>query len=616
MKSFGRLGVVARLTLVMLSFAVPIFHLAYKFFDSVQTSYIDFAVQEKYGTQYQRPLETVLDGVTRYIIARRQNANAQSDAQLVDKGLAALDVAHDKVGVDLKFTREELARMGRDDFNPQSLRKAWEQLKTSSTTDNDELKKLHDEVVRIVLGMVTHSGDKSNLILDPDLDSYYLMDVVLLALPIAQDRMGTVIWQAADILAKNDFSQKAEFSLLLSAELIAQSDVARIVTVDFPTVFKEDPNFYGTLDSLQGKLPPIVDNYNEKTVAFIEMLKGLADGNPQQITLDQLIQTGLEARAANFQLWNASVEEMDNFLAARITHWENERFMAFWPNAISVLIIAMFAFLVVRSTSKNLSEIMAKLVQMSRDVESGAQQISATSQNLAQAATEQSASLQDTSGSIEQISTVSATNAQSAEEANRISVGVKSASEQGAANVTRMLQAIEKIKASADETVEIVRIIDAIAFQTNLLALNAAVEAARAGDAGKGFAVVAEEVRALAQRSAEAARQTAEKINRSQELAIEGVSVSGEVMQSLEGIKENAVKAASVVKEIADGTNHQSQNVREVNTAVTQLEQVTHTNSAAAEELSATTQELLSQTGLLNVVVEDLKSLIAGGGHR
>jgi methyl-accepting chemotaxis protein len=161
--------------------------------------------------------------------------------------------------------------------------------------------------------------------------------------------------------------------------------------------------------------------------------------------------------------------------------------------------------------------------------------------------------------------------------------------------MTRMSEAINMIKESAEQTGKIVKTIDEIAFQTNLLALNAAVEAARAGDAGKGFAVVAEEVRSLAARSAEAARNTSELIEQSGKNAEGGVRISEEVATALDEIQSQTAKVAELMAEISAGSKEQASGIGQINDGVTQLDSVTQKNAANSEESAAAAEELTAQ---------------------
>ena len=203
-------------------------------------------------------------------------------------------------------------------------------------------------------------------------------------------------------------------------------------------------------------------------------------------------------------------------------------------------------------------------------------------------------------------------NAENANQANTMSADARDAAQKGQDAMGRMSDAIGKIKVSSDETAKIIKTIDEIAFQTNLLALNAAVEAARAGDAGKGFAVVAEEVRNLAQRSAEAAKNTSALIEESQQNAASGVTVSEEVGEILHQIAEGVEKVTQLVGEVAAASSEQAQNIEQVNTAVSQMDQVTQTNAANSEESASASEELNAQAEEMMIVVDGLAVLVSG----
>lgn len=282
--------------------------------------------------------------------------------------------------------------------------------------------------------------------------------------------------------------------------------------------------------------------------------------------------------------------------------------------AISVGIVSLI--FLKRSVTEVLSGMITRLRGAATQLVSSSGQVASSSQSLAQGATEQAASLEESAASLEEISSASKHNMDNAQQAFSISDNVKEAAQDGVKAMSAMVEAMHSIKKSADETSQIVKIIDEIAFQTNLLALNAAVEAARAGDAGKGFAVVAEEVRNLAQRSANAAKESAEKIKHSKELADNGVKVTEEVAHSLEAINQNAVKSADLIKEIAAASKEQATGIVQVNMAVTELDKVTQQNSAAAEESSAAAQELTAQANSLNDVVNNMTEIVYGANAK
>ena len=173
-----------------------------------------------------------------------------------------------------------------------------------------------------------------------------------------------------------------------------------------------------------------------------------------------------------------------------------------------------------------------------------------------------------------------------------------------------MADAMSTIKASSDDIAKIIKTIDEIAFQTNILALNAAVEAARAGEAGMGFAVVAEEVRALAQRSATAARETAAKNEDSVARSQQGAQISGEVARSFEKIQQQILNLDTLVAAIATASQEQAQGINQVTTAVSRMDQITQANAASAEETAAASQELNTQAAVLSEAVASLRSVI------
>jgi methyl-accepting chemotaxis protein len=277
-----------------------------------------------------------------------------------------------------------------------------------------------------------------------------------------------------------------------------------------------------------------------------------------------------------------------------------------------LLVTAGVFFLALRRVSRRLSASADMLDAAAGQVASAAQQITGASQALAEGASEQAASLEETSASLEEMASMTRRNAENAQSAKDLAAQTRGAADAGANDMREMSEAMDAIKGASDNIAKIIKTIDEIAFQTNILALNAAVEAARAGEAGMGFAVVAEEVRNLAQRSAQAAKETAEKIEDCIFKSEAGVGISTKVAGRLEEITAKARQVDELVAEIATASREQSQGIDQVNTAVTQMDKVTQSNAASAEESASAAEELSAQATMLESAVGDLLSLVNG----
>ncbi len=245
-------------------------------------------------------------------------------------------------------------------------------------------------------------------------------------------------------------------------------------------------------------------------------------------------------------------------------------------------------------------------------VNAGASQVSASSKSLAEGASTQAASLEETSASLEELTSMTKRNAEHAQKAKATAAKARISADTGVEQMQAMQNAMTDIKASSEHITKILKNIDEIAFQTNILALNAAVEAARAGEAGAGFAVVAEEVRSLAQRSASAAKETAERIAASVSKSNQGVQISAEVAASFNSIQEQVRELDGIVAEIATASHEQSEGISQVNTAVIAMDKVNQSNTSMAEEGASNAAELNAQAESLASTVGRLLTLIGG----
>ena len=283
--------------------------------------------------------------------------------------------------------------------------------------------------------------------------------------------------------------------------------------------------------------------------------------------------------------------------------------------ALGLIVMAIFfATLIIRivatSVIKPISLIIRELTRGADNLLDASGQVSASSHELADGAARQAASLEETSSALEEVSSMSKQNAENVTQTSRMAEDARSSAEVAQTRMVRMTDAIDSIKKSADQTAIIMKTIDEIAFQTNLLALNAAVEAARAGEAGAGFAVAADEVRSLALRSAEAAKQTAQLIEESQKNAGNGVVAAAEVKEILGRIVEGVKQVSSLAREITVASDEQVLGVSQINLAVSDVDQVTQASAAIAEEAASASEELSGQAKELNGLVQALAEIV------
>jgi methyl-accepting chemotaxis protein len=276
----------------------------------------------------------------------------------------------------------------------------------------------------------------------------------------------------------------------------------------------------------------------------------------------------------------------------------------------AVIIGIVLAIFITRAISRPIIRVVHELSQGSALVAEASGQVNASALSLAEGSSEQASSLEETSAALEEMSAMTQTNASNAREADDLSVQARDAAHQSDREMSRLNGAMADINESSGQISKIIKVIEEIAFQTNLLALNAAVEAARAGEHGKGFAVVAEEVRNLAQRAAQAARETTSLIEESVTRAKEGGEVSNGFGQTLSRIVNNVSRVSELVSSINKASSEQAQGVEQINLAVSQMDKVTQSIAASAEESASAVEELSAQADAVARTAGELASFV------
>ncbi|PKM60440.1 MAG: chemotaxis protein [Firmicutes bacterium HGW-Firmicutes-4] len=388
-------------------------------------------------------------------------------------------------------------------------------------------------------------------------------------------------------------------TLVEETQLMAQTAVAG------------DLSFRGNPDKFSGEYAKVIEGFNQTLEAVIgpineasETLKELAEGNLNtQMNGDYqgdhaIIKEDMNQTIDNLKRYvneiTATLEEISRGnLAQEITSNYTGDFQAIKA--------------ALNGISSSLSTTMSDIDVAAAQVEIGARQISDGGQALAQGTTEQASSIQELTASIEEVAGETRQNALRANDANELAVRVRKNAEVGNGQMAKMIAAMGDIDESSSNISKIIKVIDDIAFQTNILALNAAVEAARAGQHGKGFAVVAEEVRTLAARSAEAAKETTGLIEGSIEKVGVGTKIADETAESLKEILTEIEKVTSLVGNIARASTDQASEIAQITQGIEQVSQVVQTNSATAEESAAASEELSGQAEMLKQMVGAFK---------
>jgi methyl-accepting chemotaxis protein len=284
-----------------------------------------------------------------------------------------------------------------------------------------------------------------------------------------------------------------------------------------------------------------------------------------------------------------------------------------WSLAVLSLLIAAIVARVVMGLSRQLRAATAELDEGIAQITSASQQVATSSQSMAEGASQQAASLEETSASTEEITSMTRNNAQSSQSASELMTIARQTVAEGNRALEEMMTSMQEINTSSDKIAKIIKVIDAIAFQTNILALNAAVEAARAGEAGMGFAVVADEVRNLAQRSAQASRDTSALIEESIASSREGKARLENVSGVMRSITAAAEQVKTLVDAVSSGSQEQARGIEQIAKAVAHMDGTTQSAAATAEEGASAAEELSAQAQTMSRAVRQLRVLVDGG---
>jgi methyl-accepting chemotaxis protein len=651
-------SIAVRLVWISISFLLPVAVL-FNIYIAAADKDIIFADKELVGVSYlARVTDTLRPILAHRALVDRGHANDEQARRLrteADRAIEALEREESRAGKSLDFTPDGLKQRKREGCGAADLRREWEALKLDLAKIRPaQADERQARVLDIILSMVAHLTDTSNLILDPDLDSYYLMDAATAALPSLARRLSD--FQARQALRDAEKTKDKNDSTMLEIQILArrglEDDLARAVKA-VESAISEDDKFHGHTDGL-ADLSPMMDSLSHAVEeAFATMAKPQASSD-SRVT---------EAMEKTLAAQKSVAEHLEILLRKRIGKFSQQKTTGSALTLFSLLLAIVLVFWIGRGIVVPISKSRTRLMLLANgdlaapvavlgqgELRQMTESLSVAVESMRNVVTPMRAGANDLTGAAEKQRKTSLELTSNAEETSTQAQVVSAAAEQVSANVRSVAAAAEEMDATireiasqahqaarvATDAVElaqstgglvsrlgesgsriggVVKLITSIAEQTNLLALNATIEAARAGEVGKGFAVVANEVKELAKETAKATEDISSRIGAIQQDTEQAVRAITEIQGTIRRISEIQSAIASAVEEQSATTREIGRNVTEaargtsdIASNITGVASAARGTSSGAHEVSSSSEALLRLAGNLRKLIEGFRS--------
>lgn len=629
-----RLRLVPKFALVSAAFVAPLLLLLSMLYAELHRT-IEVAERERSGVRHVRLLEELTQQVQKHRALRHMQLGGNASAgtasvpvrEAVSTKLSELDVVAEK---DSKFDiAAPLAE----------IRQLWQKVEQGlPAAKAKESQADHTALIERVLKLASQISDKSGLTMDPELDSYHLAAALVQSLPGIADTLSQIAGRGAAYI-DTGLLEPNEDLLLSSSVMVARQDLAR-VPLQFAAAFRENPGLEPLLAPQLASIPA--------ALAFLDRARDEVLNSYNQTSGNQFFEAGSKNIDALHAAAYATGDALDGLLEQRIQRY-SARLHLILAAVLGSLAIAAYLLTgfyvsfsrdieqlghaVERAAAGDLSSRVSSstrdeigdlvnavaamnggLAQLVEQVRQGSEivartshEITADNSDLSTRTASQASALQQTTASMEKLTSIARQNNENAAQASQLVASATDLALKGGQAVGRVVDTMGAIKQSSCRIIDIIGVIDSIAFQTNMLALNAAVEAARAGQQGRGFAVVAAEVRALAHRSADAAKEIKALIDNSVAQIDTGHTLADAAGRTMQDTMNSVQHVARIMHDISIASNEQTTGIEQVNQALGHMDEVTQRNASLVEHAAQATEALEAQAAQLSEAVAVFK---------